>query len=68
MLAQNGVQITGYTLSGRLPHERRAEMMPGPRTWGNFMCKDGWVFLAADPPMHNRLMKAMVIEDLGEDS
>jgi crotonobetainyl-CoA:carnitine CoA-transferase CaiB-like acyl-CoA transferase len=68
MLAQNGVQITGYTLSGRLPHERRAEMMPGPRTWGNFMCKDGWVFLAADPPMHNRLMKAMEIEDLGEDS
>jgi CoA:oxalate CoA-transferase len=43
-------------------------MMPGPRTWGNFMCKDGWVFLAADPPMHNRLMKAMEIEDLGEDS
>jgi CoA:oxalate CoA-transferase len=68
MLAQNGVQITGYTLSGRLPHERRAEMMPRPRTWGNFMCKDGWVFLAADPPMHNRLMKAMEIEDLGEDS
>lgn len=68
MLAQNGVQITGYTLSGQLPHERRAEMMPGPRTWGNFMCKDGWVFLAADPPMHNRLMKAMDVDNLGEDS
>jgi crotonobetainyl-CoA:carnitine CoA-transferase CaiB-like acyl-CoA transferase len=68
MLAQNGVPITGYSLSGRLPHDRRAEMMPGPRTWGNFMCKDGWVFLAADPPMHNRLMKAMEIDNLGEDS
>jgi CoA:oxalate CoA-transferase len=32
------------------------------------MCKDGWVFLAADPPMHNRLMKAMEIDNLGEDS
>jgi crotonobetainyl-CoA:carnitine CoA-transferase CaiB-like acyl-CoA transferase len=68
MLAQNGVQITRYTLSGQLPHERRSEMIPGPRTWGNFMCKDGWVFIAADPPMHNRLMKAMEIDDLGDDS
>jgi crotonobetainyl-CoA:carnitine CoA-transferase CaiB-like acyl-CoA transferase len=68
MLALNGVQITGYTLSGQLPHERIANRMPGPRTWGNFMCKDGWVFLAVDPQMHSRLMKAMEVDDLGEGS
>jgi len=68
MLAQNGVQIAGYTLSGKLPHELREEMMPGPRTWGNFMCKDDWVFVAADPQMHSRLMAAMGVDDLGEGS
>jgi CoA:oxalate CoA-transferase len=65
MLAQNGVQIAGYTLSGKLPHER--ERIPGPRTWGNFMCKDDWVFIAADPQMHSRMMLAMGIDDLGEE-
>ncbi|MBT6604528.1 CoA transferase [Candidatus Bathyarchaeota archaeon] len=68
MLALNGVQITGFTLSGQLPHVRQANRMPGPRTWGNFMCKDGWVYLAADPQMHGRLMKAMEVDDLGEGS
>jgi crotonobetainyl-CoA:carnitine CoA-transferase CaiB-like acyl-CoA transferase len=65
MLAQTGVQITGATLSGKLPHEQRA-MMPGPRTWGNFMAKDDWVFVACDPQMHNRAMMATGIEDLGD--
>jgi crotonobetainyl-CoA:carnitine CoA-transferase CaiB-like acyl-CoA transferase len=68
MIAQNGVQIAGYTLSGKLPHERMADRMPGPRTWGNFMCKDDWVFIAADPQMHSRMMDAMGVDDLGEGS
>jgi CoA:oxalate CoA-transferase len=63
MLAQEGVQIAGYTLSGKLPHER--DQMPGPKTWGNFMCEDDWVFIAADPQMHSRLMMAMEVDDLG---
>ena len=68
MLAQNGVQIAGYTLSGKLPHERQAERMPGPQTWGNFMCKDDWIFIACDPQMHSRLMMAMGVDDLGMGS
>ncbi len=66
MLAQTGVQITGYTLSGQLPHER--ERTPGPRTWGNYMAKDDWVFVACDPQMHSRAMKATGIEDLEDGS
>lgn len=66
MLAQECVQIAGYTLGGKLPHER--EQMPGPRTWGNFMCADDWVFIAADPQMHSRLMMAMGVDDLGTGS
>jgi crotonobetainyl-CoA:carnitine CoA-transferase CaiB-like acyl-CoA transferase len=65
MIAQNGVQIAGYTLSGKLPHLRRDEQVPGPITWGNFMCKDDWIFIACDPFMHPRLMSAMEINDLG---
>jgi crotonobetainyl-CoA:carnitine CoA-transferase CaiB-like acyl-CoA transferase len=68
MMAQNGVQIAGYTLSGQLPHERRAERVPGPITWGNFMCKDDWIFIACDPQMHHRLMSAMEVDDLGMGS
>lgn len=66
MLTQNCVQIAGYTLGGKLPHE--LERMPGPRTWGNFMCEDDWVFIAADPQMHSRLMMAMGVDDLGTGS
>ncbi len=67
-MAQNGVQIAGYTLSGQLPHERQANRIPGPQTWGNFMCKDDWIFIAADPQMHGRLMMAMEVDDLGMGS
>ena len=68
MLAQNGVQIAGYTLSGQLPYQRLDERMPGPQTWGNFMCKDDWIFVACDPQMHSRLMMAMGVDDLGMGS
>ena len=68
MMAQNGVQIAGYTLSGQLPYQRRDERVPGPLTWGNFMCKDDWIFIACDPQMHQRLMQAMEVDDLGMGS
>jgi CoA:oxalate CoA-transferase len=68
MLAQNGVSITGYTLSGKLPHERQADRLPGPQTFGMFKAKDGYVYIAADPQMHQRLMMGMGVEDLGEGS
>ena len=42
--------------------------MPGPITWGNFMCKDDWIFIACDPQMHHRLMSAMEVDDLGMGS
>jgi len=32
------------------------------------MCKDGCVYLACDLQMHGRLMKAMEVDDLGEES
>jgi crotonobetainyl-CoA:carnitine CoA-transferase CaiB-like acyl-CoA transferase len=68
MLAQSGVSITGYTLSGKLPYERQADRLPGPQTFGMFKAKDGYVYIAADPQMHERLMMGMGVEDLGEES
>ncbi len=67
MIAQSGVAITGYTLSGKLPHERK-EMRPGPNTFGMFKALDGYVYIAAETQMHPKLMAAMGVEDLGEGS
>jgi crotonobetainyl-CoA:carnitine CoA-transferase CaiB-like acyl-CoA transferase len=64
MIAQCGVAITGYTLSGKLGYERVTDI-PGPRTFGMFKVTDGYVYIAADPYMHERLKKAMNIDDLG---
>ncbi|OGD44568.1 hypothetical protein A3K69_03285 [Candidatus Bathyarchaeota archaeon RBG_16_57_9] len=68
MMAQTGVAITGYTLSGKLPWERQADRLPGPQTFGMFKAKDGYVYVAADPQMHQKLMAAMGVDDLGEGS
>jgi CoA:oxalate CoA-transferase len=68
MLAQSGVSITGYTLSGKLPYERQADRLPGPQTFGMFKAKDDYVYIAADPQMHERLKMGMGVEDLGEES
>lgn len=65
MIAQNGVSITKYTLSGMLPHETSKKYM-GPSTFGMFEAKDGWIYIAADPNMHERLKEAMGVDDLGE--
>jgi CoA:oxalate CoA-transferase len=66
MMAQNGVSITGYTLSGKLPWERQADRLPGPQTFGMFKALNGYVYVAADPQMHQKLMAAMGVDDLGE--
>ena len=67
MIAQTGVAITGYTLSGKLPHERKEER-PGPNTFGMFKAIDGYVYIAAETQMHPKLMAAMGVDDLGEGS
>ena len=65
MIAQNGVSITRYTLSGELPWQGRGKRL-GPSTFGMFKAKDKYVYVAADPNMHERLKKAIGVEDLGE--
>jgi CoA:oxalate CoA-transferase len=68
MMAQTGVSIVGYTLSGKLPWERQADRLPGPQTFGMFKALDGYVYIGADPQMHQKLMDAMGVDDLGENS
>ncbi|MCJ7574438.1 CoA transferase [Candidatus Bathyarchaeota archaeon] len=65
MIAQTGVSITRYTLSGELPWQGRGKYM-GPDTFGIFKAKDRYVYVAADPNMQERLKQAMGVEDLGE--
>ena len=63
MIAQTGVSITRYTMSGELPWQARKKYM-GLSTFGMFQAEDGWVYIAADPHMHDRLKRAMGIEEL----
>ncbi len=67
MIAQGGVSITRYTMSGEIPWEARKKYM-GPSTFGMFEARDGWVYVAADPYMHEKLMGAIGVDDLGEGS
>jgi CoA:oxalate CoA-transferase len=66
MIAQTGVQITGYLLSGKLPWQHSIERVMGPTTFGLFKAFDGYVYIAADINMHQRLMMALEVDDLGE--
>ncbi len=63
MIAQTGVSITRYTMSGELPWQARKKYM-GLSTFGMFKAEDGWVYIAADPHMRERLMHAMGVETL----
>lgn len=63
MIAQTGVSITRYTMSGELPWQARQRYM-GLDTFGMFKAADGWVYIAADPHMHDRLTRAMDVEKL----
>jgi CoA:oxalate CoA-transferase len=63
MIAQTGVSITRYTMSGELPWQAHDKYI-GLDTFGMFQAEDGWVYIAADPHMKERLMKAMRVESL----
>ena len=63
MIAQTGVSITQYTMSGELPWQARQRYM-GLSTFGMFEAEDGGVYIAADPQMRDRLMRAMGVETL----
>jgi crotonobetainyl-CoA:carnitine CoA-transferase CaiB-like acyl-CoA transferase len=63
MIAQNGIPITNYLLSGLLPWEHRIERSV-LRFMGPFKASDGWVFIHASPRMLERLMKGMSVEEL----
>jgi CoA:oxalate CoA-transferase len=63
MIAQTGVSITRYTLSGEFPWQAQKKYM-GLDTFGMFEAADGWVYIAADPYMVPRLIEGMGVEKL----
>jgi CoA:oxalate CoA-transferase len=63
MIAQTGVSITRYTMSGEFPWQARKKYM-GLSTFGMFKAVDGYVYIAADPYMVPRLVEGMGIEKL----
>jgi crotonobetainyl-CoA:carnitine CoA-transferase CaiB-like acyl-CoA transferase len=63
MIAQNGIPITGYLLSGMVPWEMRAKY-GGLRFYGAFKALDGWVFIHTSPRMVDRLKRGMGVETL----
>jgi len=65
MIAQNGIPITGYLLSGLVPWEMRAKH-EGLRFYGSFEASDGWVFIHTSPRMLDRLKRGMGVEELEE--
>ena len=66
MIAQTGVSITGYTLSGDLPWQARKKRIPS-NAWGAYLTKEGkYVYVAADQNMNDRVKAATGIEELGE--
>jgi crotonobetainyl-CoA:carnitine CoA-transferase CaiB-like acyl-CoA transferase len=63
MLAQNGIPLTGYFLSGMLPW--KMDVKYGElRFVGAFKASDGWVFIHTGPRMVDRLMAGMGVESL----
>jgi crotonobetainyl-CoA:carnitine CoA-transferase CaiB-like acyl-CoA transferase len=66
MIAQTGVSIIHYTLSGDLPWQARLKMVQS-NAWGAYKTKDDkYVYVAADQNMSDRVQLATGIQDLGE--
>jgi crotonobetainyl-CoA:carnitine CoA-transferase CaiB-like acyl-CoA transferase len=63
MIAQNGIPLTNYMLSGLLPWEQRAQST-ALRFMGPFEASDGWVFIHTSPRMVDRLIKGMGVDEL----
>ncbi len=68
MIAQNGVDIASYSLSGKLPWVTRAARK-GIGAWGFFKAKDDkYIYVAADQNMDGRVMKAIGVDEIEEGS
>jgi CoA:oxalate CoA-transferase len=63
MIAQTGVSITRYTMTGEFPWQAKRKYM-GLSTFGMFEASDGWIYIASDPYMMPRLLKGMGVEKL----
>ncbi len=64
MIAQTGVAITRHTMKTDYPQPTSDRPMMGLSTFGMFEAKDGWVYIAADPNMISRLLRAMKMDKL----
>ena len=62
MIAQTGVSITSYTRSGELPWRSRART--DLTTIGMVKAEDGWVYIASDARILERLKRARGVEVL----
>jgi crotonobetainyl-CoA:carnitine CoA-transferase CaiB-like acyl-CoA transferase len=66
MIAQSGVSITSYALSGELPWVTRKKRKD-IGAWGIFKTKDGKdIYVAADQDMEDRVLKAMGVDSMDE--
>jgi crotonobetainyl-CoA:carnitine CoA-transferase CaiB-like acyl-CoA transferase len=66
MIAQSGVSVTSYTLSGELPWVTRKKRKD-IGAWGIFKTKDGKdIYVAADQDMEDRVLKALGVDSMDE--
>jgi CoA:oxalate CoA-transferase len=66
MIAQSGVSVTSYTLSGELPWVTRKKRRD-IGAWGIFKTKDGKdIYVAADQDMEDRVLKALGVDSMDE--
>ena len=63
MVAQCGVAITNYTITGEMPWERRRKYM-GYRGFGKLKAMDGYVEIAIPEHMRERLSVAMGVQEV----
>jgi crotonobetainyl-CoA:carnitine CoA-transferase CaiB-like acyl-CoA transferase len=63
MVAQTGVPITGYLMSGMTPLEMSRKYM-GLRFVGAYKAKDGYVWLHPSPRMEEQLKRGLGLEEL----
>ncbi len=67
MIAQSGVSITSYTLSGELPWVTRKKRKD-IGAWGIFKTMDGKdIYVAADQDMGDRVLKALGVDSMDEN-
>jgi CoA:oxalate CoA-transferase len=68
MIAQCGVSVTSYSLSGDLPWVTR-QQRKGIGAWGIFNTKDDkYIYVAADQNMEDRVKKTISVEEIEDGS